>query len=371
MKAEKQWWRVSLREPGDKKTVVTFDCQASNSEDAFDKAEDARPGHETLTAVEIDTPANPEPGNATTKIHVLFSYNHTYTPPRCRNPRTERRHDGNHVIEIPTLTAEQAPVALRSRDPEYSVEYRWWNNRLWTTREMRGVKPTGTEWPLLPSVVNLRDEGDAPCEVRDALGSRLRSDLQVMSEEKVEKALDEIANYHLLIDGKHYRPAGEPFYEVITFGLGGNHGGTACMLVTHSSNPESSFGLLERDAAIAKAHKIATERGDTKNLPIVPSGPDIEILLPQAIQVRTPAFTAADAKQVIGAVCNAFDGKGITSVGANAALWAMFRHWESHLDEGHPASIIPNDLSDMIEQLGYMQKELMRQLAQKTSPFPV
>ena len=45
------------------------------------------------------------------------------------------------------------------------------------------------------------------------------------------------------------------------------------------------FNLLEREKAIQYATEIATNRGDTKSLPIEPHGPEWQILMPEALQV--------------------------------------------------------------------------------------
>ena len=54
----------------------------------------------------------------------------------------------------------------------------------------------------------------------------------------------------------------------MTFGLGGNHGGTALMCTTmrHSSSRDFCFSALQGTEAVLFANAIAKSRGDTKDL---------------------------------------------------------------------------------------------------------
>jgi len=231
------------------------------------------------------------------QVKLLFSYVENIVPPRCRNPRPVRFHDGELRIHIREIESANAPVALRARgslqrnpDVHYELVYRWWKNQLWSpiridSGQPRGMSAGKEDWAYesWPDVLDLRTQ--------DAMLQSHAYDIFVSTyggRHAIESWFKCVARSNVLIDGVPHRPAGEPRYVVMTFGLGGNHGGTACMIADYYNSNisrEAYFNLLERDLAIKDATEIATERGDTKCLPIKPHGPEWEILLPEALQV--------------------------------------------------------------------------------------
>lgn len=67
-------------------------------------------------------------------------------------------------------------------------------------------------------------------------------------------------------------------------------------------------------------------------------------------------------------VCKAFNGSGIFSVGAVSALRAMSCHWQSHLAEGNPSTIITDDINGLIAELRAMQASLFARLCSSADP---
>lgn len=231
------------------------------------------------------------------QVKLLFSYVENIVPPRCRNPRPVRFHDGELKVHIQEIGSLDAPVAIRGsgsllRNPDlhYTLVYRWWKNQLWSPLRIDSGQPRGLtagkeDWAYnrWPAALDLRTE--------NAMVQSYEYDLSVCAHEgrhAIASYFKRAARSHVLIDGVPHRPAGEPRYVVMTFGLGRNHGGTACMVADYYNSNlrrEAYFNLLEREQAIKYATEIATERGDTKCLPIKPHGPEWEILLPEALQV--------------------------------------------------------------------------------------
>jgi hypothetical protein len=264
------------------------------------------------------------------KVKILFSYFEDVVPPRCRKARSVRFDDGEATIEIKEISAQDAPVAIRAngsfihrRNEAYMLEYRWWNGSLWSSVRIEGVEPNGRtsgkddwDFPAWPSVLDLRDDYAYVDSYEFAIRCSAHEGRQ-----HVQEYLQEMAKSHILIDGVPYRPAGEPRYVVMTFGLGQNHGGTACMMDAWY-NPNISkdryFSLLDREKAIALATDIATKRGDTKNLPIKPHGPNWEILLPEAIQVN-PDLEHGDGCPLL----NTFDAVSQETGGSAVAGFAV------------------------------------------------
>lgn len=242
------------------------------------------------------------------KVKILFSYTELIIPKGCRKARNVSFDDGEVTIDVKEISAADAPVAILAtseRDSKpFTVEYRWWKGRLWTSLRVSGGVPdshsaSSADWDYepLPSVVELGEHHRLhnPGIYTDRSATRKRN---------IDALRDRIANI-LLIDGVTYCAASEPCYKVMTFGMGCNHGGTALMLdivpakITKSST-EYLFGLLDCEAGIAAATKTAIERGDDNNLPIVPHGPQFEVLIPEAIKLRAKAPKPAKPKVVWG-----------------------------------------------------------------------
>lgn len=68
------------------------------------------------------------------------------------------------------------------------------------------------------------------------------------------------------------------------------------------------------------------------------------------------------AVTIVGSVCDDFDGGGIASIGASAALKAMLYHWKDHLAQGHNHGIISVDIDSIKDQLEIMRAEIMRRI---------
>lgn len=233
------------------------------------------------------------------KIKILFSYVENEIPHRCRLARPVRYHDGEIELDIPEIESNEAPVAIRSNgktnidDTPFQLEYNWWKNRLWTNVESDGIEPcfdketkVPTHFLQYPSTLDLRS--DSRLENFD-FGIYLAN--ASSSKQQAINYLKEWSSDQLIIDGNRYQPTGEPRYVVMTFGLGRNHGATACMMDARK-NPNigdsAYFNLLERDKAIERATEVAMNRGDSKSLPIAPHGPSWEVLIPEAIRLNIP-----------------------------------------------------------------------------------
>ncbi len=236
------------------------------------------------------------------ELTVNYSYIEQIIPPRCRNPRPTRFDDGVAVLSIREVTSEQAPVAIIGSEKDYQsddylepVVYRWFEGRLWTNCAVSSCsRRRATNYPAIGPTLNL---------VKD---SAVLSDTALGIYVCAREGRQGIAGYlqactrdWLIIDGQLHRPAGEPMYLVMTFGLGGNHGGTA-LLTDDFLNPnirvEAYFSLLELEQATEYALKIASERGDTEKVS-TESGYKFELLIPEAIKWKNPALRADDTAQ--------------------------------------------------------------------------
>jgi len=208
------------------------------------------------------------------KLTIPYSYTESVIPKRCRKPR-DVRFDSSLDIDIREVSENDAPVAiiehesLREDDPLY---FRWFDGKLWTNsstfRRADG---------LYGEAINY-----------------FRSDWYKTQSEVIDQ-LNECADRIIIINGQTFQTAGEPRYVVMTFGLGCNHGGTA-LTVDHSYNSNIGktryYRIDQREEAILEAERVATSRGDSKNVPIHPHA-YFDILIPESIQVY-PAVEHGD-----------------------------------------------------------------------------
>ncbi|MBB5546561.1 hypothetical protein [Paraburkholderia fungorum] len=229
-------------------------------------------------------------------VKVLFVYNESSIPPRCRKPRTELKRDGEIVLEIPDLTDAEAPIALRATgrrltdDALWRVDNRWFDGRLWVSvstdtdgsPRARKVGSTNYGWPALRDVIDLRRPHDNQDHEMGYSGPYVVGD-----RDQTEASIRAWGNSILLVNGQCHRPTFERSYQVSTFGLGSNHGGTA-VFSTSAGRSGREFSLLERDRALEEGTRVARRRGDTQSLPMtINSDVNWEVLMPEVLTVPT------------------------------------------------------------------------------------
>ncbi|QHF00420.1 hypothetical protein LCG56_28940 (plasmid) [Pseudomonas cannabina pv. alisalensis] len=226
------------------------------------------------------------------QLTVKYSYVESIIPPRCRNLRRVRFDDGLEVVTLREITREAAPVAIisASDSSEPPIEYRWFDGHLWTSCSVYGCSRQahtsgGTDYDYPAPGPELSLVTDSVSMSRHDIGIFVS-----VSEGKLAIAeyLQRWAQSLIFIDGQVYRPAGEPRYVVMTFGLSNNHGGTA-VLCTDISNTnikeQSYFSILQLEQAKDYADRIAAARGDTTKFNADP-GYTFEVLIPEAVQIR-------------------------------------------------------------------------------------
>lgn len=102
----------------------------------------------------------------------------------------------------------------------------------------------------------------------------------------VLNSLNKFVSSHVLIDGVVYEERGEPRYNIVTFGLGNNHGGTGLFVSCHYNeniSKDNYFNALQRDDAIAYANKVAKTRGDTDYIGKF-GFKNIKVLMPEMVR---------------------------------------------------------------------------------------
>lgn len=242
------------------------------------------------------------------KFNVNFSVTEKYLPTkRHKNLRT-RIVERNTDIDVKEVTAEQFPIAFIVHDyksvyegatnyndfegkNEYKTfieEIRTDGNKLYMPIRVTYGAAVSTVFESLDYIK--KDIKDYP---EYFFGKDEFTEKSIIvednSNEKIGRLNDRAKNY-IIYDGKIYKECGEPMYNITTFGLGHNHGGTG-FFIEYSYNPniskENYFSALERDKAIAYGKSVATRRGDTESVDRMGTFDNIEVLMPEMVK-RNP-----------------------------------------------------------------------------------
>ncbi|MBC9927370.1 hypothetical protein [Leucobacter sp. cx-169] len=203
-------------------------------------------------------------------------------PSRRHTVPRDIEHEHQVVAHIRSVSMEDTgeaftvePLSYEAENGTPAAEYRHFDGELYT--------------PLRLNDVEVNRDPDHRWEHLDATSERLSSLVKrsypysgVFSEVEVEENIQATADSHLVIDGKLWQRAAEPGYQVTTFGMGGNHGGTALMrtnIPAGTNRQDNLYTADEFQEAQDHARRTAELRGDTESL--------------KAIQDMEPSLTVA------------------------------------------------------------------------------
>ena len=248
---------------------------------------------------------------------IPYRYIEAYLPtPRCRKLRYREMRDTVEVSVASFIEQQAHPVF---RVTEYDIHLSgyitktiyWYADRLWKV-VLKDRYSCGA--PHEPATAeDLQDVFDR---------YRYHNQHGHLDAQEIESVRAvEHAKEYLFIDGALYEPCGEPMYNITTFGLGHNHGGTG-FFVEYHYNPNISnrnyFNALHRKEAIEYAVRVAQNRGDTESIPRLQNPRyNIEVLDSAAVH-RDPMKDHGEGDSflnMLDGLCAASD-----SVGEAAAL---------------------------------------------------
>src|SRR5581483_405937 len=217
---------------------------------------------------------------------VPVPYLESYLPTRRHRKLRWRDQTATFNVTVPEVMQSEAPIALIQRGwlPDgfskrfgggERLQYRWWRKRLWVQPRMRHY----TAHP----------EPNRYATLQDAIEHRRFPYSRPESKREAGRLARAWARDLLLVEGRLHVPLGEPLFELNTFGLGHNHGGTSVSVVNHYNSNlhrDRYFRVDQAEAAIQAATRVAQARGDTNNLPFK-LDTTVEVVLPEVLR-RNP-----------------------------------------------------------------------------------
>lgn len=216
------------------------------------------------------------------KIKTWIKWHESYVPARCRKVRY-RECEEYVNINLAETTMENMKLAFEDNSYSGKGKIYFFCNKLWTKAKITDIcAPSDEDRYATPldALIYWREHSSCffPREWRDGEHPNKKH--------MVTMARKETRDF-LLVDGELYRITNEPRYEIITFGLGHNHGGTG-MFCSYNYNPnirkESYFSALQGEQAVAYANKVAAGRGDTKD--VGKFKPFIVCHMPELVKVK-------------------------------------------------------------------------------------
>lgn len=246
------------------------------------------------------------------KLNINFYYKQRYLPTKRHRNYRERKLSGTTTVTIKELTAEEFPIAFIIHDMKsvcegmkcyedyesakcdfrmFDEEIRTFKGKLYSPIRITHGSAISTEFETVENMISnieyytVRDfwlpEADEP----------FTEDSIVVSDNSasVIKSLRSNPYAKVYFDGKLWSVIGEPRYNITTFGLGHNHGGTG-FFIEYGYNPnipsKNYFSALQRDEAIAYGKYVATRRGDTNSVEGMGDHDIIEVVMPEMVKVK-------------------------------------------------------------------------------------
>lgn len=240
---------------------------------------------------------------------------------RCRKNRVHYVKQ-NFYTEIQELKNNDFPIAFIVNDYEHRIEekgqdsifklwsneIRTYNSRLYKALRYNHIAYNEAGWCPLdqleylvrPNEYNLSYYEDDE-EMFDENVAIIKGD----NRKEIENLIKEHSQKYFIFENKIWAECSEPMYNVTTFGLGHNHGGTG-FFISYAYNPnireENYFNALEREKAIEFGMQTASNRGDTESVErIKNTEKNIIVLIPELIK-RNPKEEHGDGCEFLNTI---------------------------------------------------------------------
>lgn len=203
------------------------------------------------------------------KVEFTIKYYESYIPPRCRKPRY------NEVTE--SVFGVLREVAMTDVKLAFGIDWAdkfniyFYKGKLYKEYKLHSsiIERYGDIKPLDWYVNNIKKYSSYYANTKDWKNYNIYDYSTYETREDIIKRIKKDLSNLLVIDGVLYEECGYPFYDIRTFGLGSNHGGTG-MCVSYTYFPKQikikkwEYSPYKVEDAIAKANVVAFNRGDTE-----------------------------------------------------------------------------------------------------------
>lgn len=219
------------------------------------------------------------------KIKTWIKYEESYLPPRCRKLR-HRECEDYVDVNLKEVSKDKLRLAFEDNSYEGKGEIYLYQKKLWCKVKMPNMSAEEMNEKAIETPLDYLIWQHENCSTYFYFSWDRERGTDTSRESVIKKAKDGMKGY-ILVDGELYAQTAEPRYEVNTFGLGHNHGGTGMFCSYHYNDnisKENYFSALEGDKAVAYANYVAARRGDTKD--VGKFKPFIACHIPEIVKVK-------------------------------------------------------------------------------------
>lgn len=239
---------------------------------------------------------------------ITFWYEEKYLPTKRHKKVRSRMVEDVYSVEVKEITEQEFPVAFIVHDYKSvyenaksygdfnrNSEYKMFSEKMRTYNEKLYIPVRVSHGSAISLVFESLNyiKGQITDYAPYWKGGEEFSEHSIVKSDNKEDVINTIkerASEYIIYDGKIWSECGEPMYNITTFGLGHNHGGTGFFIEYHY-NPNISnknyFNALQREEAIAYGKQVALNRGDTESVEGMGERDIIEVLIPEMVH-RNP-----------------------------------------------------------------------------------
>ena len=203
------------------------------------------------------------------KIETTIKFYDGYIPPKCRKTRYNEVFKSVWV-NIQETTFDSLKLVYIDLCNNWEVYY--YNGKFYKRSIFSfNLAYNDTITNALDDLIMWRKNGSKYYAKLKNLDGDIFNYAEYETKKDIVKRLKKEMSQYLIVDGVLYEMVvGKPYYNIYTFGLGNNHGGTA-LFVSYSTTHKQiikqskgmSFCITDTDNAVETAIKIAMGRGDT------------------------------------------------------------------------------------------------------------
>lgn len=245
------------------------------------------------------------------KLNINYYYNQKFLPTKRHKNVRERQIKDVISVNISELTSDAFPIAFIVHDMKsiqegmtsyedyksekcdfrmFSEEIRAYKGKLYKPVRITLGAVISTVFENESYVVhNLERMACKDWGIDNNIEFSENSVIVEENKKEVRRMLRNSAKHYIYFDRKFWSVCGEPRYNITTFGLGHNHGGTG-FFIEYGYNPNISsknyFSALQRNEAIAYGKSVALNRGDTESVDEIGKYDNIEVVMPEMVKVN-------------------------------------------------------------------------------------